>query len=520
MKGRVLLLVLVSLLSSQEAISFDFEKLFLPGKVIEGHKKYELECKHCHVRMRETTQKDLCLDCHEEIAKDASTKKGFHGMYDKALNTDCHICHTDHKGREANIIWLDKDRFDHKFTDYPLTGKHIQTECNDCHEKEKKYRQAPSLCIECHKDDDVHKNKLGDKCEKCHNPNAWTGNQFDHDKTDFKLRDSHKQVACDLCHIENKFKDTPKNCLSCHAIKDVHKKRFGNKCETCHNQEKWDKTKFDHTRDTKYKLKEKHRQLTCHTCHDSSYRVKGKKRISRTCYDCHKLDDVHKKKNGKECDQCHSEKSWLKSSFDHNKKTEFPLKGAHKKASCQACHQNDVEGKKTDMACYSCHRHEDVHKKQQGKKCGNCHNDNSWWLEDVRYDHELSDFPLIGQHSVVGCESCHLTSAFKDTKSGCNDCHQEVDVHKQGLGEDCERCHNPNDWLIWEFDHEQTDFRIEGAHTELHCHRCHFKPIKKKRKKKSQCVDCHNLDDIHDGNFGPKCDNCHTQEDFVSVTIQ
>ena len=57
---------------------FEFEKLFMPGDVIQGHEELEEDCKNCHVRLRDTTQTKLCLDCHESTAKDISSKRGFH----------------------------------------------------------------------------------------------------------------------------------------------------------------------------------------------------------------------------------------------------------------------------------------------------------------------------------------------------------------------------------------------------------------------------------------------------------
>jgi len=523
---RVLLFIGLGL-SVQSVFALDIEKLFMPGDVISGHQQYEDDCKQCHVRLRETTQQQLCLDCHKNIASDVKALKGFHGKNEQATSADCIVCHTDHKGRNANIIWLDKDRFDHESTDYPLVGKHAQVECSSCHKPEKKYREALSSCISCHKDQDVHDNKLGEKCESCHNSKGWSSEKFDHDQTDCKLKLAHKKVACDLCHVANQYKDTPKKCASCHAIKDVHQNRFGDQCQDCHQEKKWTESKFDHDRDTHYRLKGKHQKVSCNSCHtvaDQKKKTKIKlskhKKTSRDCYSCHRLDDVHKGKNEKKCGQCHNEKSWLESSFDHDKKTKFALKGAHKKASCQACHQDDKKGKKTDMACYSCHKHEDVHQGQEGKQCNDCHNDETWWMEDVRFDHELSDFPLIGQHLVVGCESCHLTSAFKDVKKDCNSCHRDDDVHKQALGEECQQCHNPNDWLIWLFNHDKTDFKIEGAHQKAHCHSCHYKPRIKGKSKNSQCIDCHHLDDIHNGNFGPDCGSCHDQDDFKTINIR
>jgi Zn finger protein HypA/HybF involved in hydrogenase expression len=141
-------------------------------------------------------------------------------------------------------------------------------------------------------------------------------------------------------------------------------------------------------------------------------------------------------------------------------------------------------------------------------------------MEDVRFDHELTSFPLIGQHAVVGCESCHLSSQFKEAKSDCYSCHKEDDVHKLGLGTDCDRCHNPNDWLIWEFDHDNTDFKLKDAHQEIHCHTCHYKPMEEEDDRNQyQCADCHLIDDVHSGNFGPDCGKCHSQKNFREVQM-
>jgi len=514
----VMAVTLLMLVPGTSVFAFEFEKLFMPGDVIQGHEELESDCKNCHVRLRDTTQTKLCLDCHESTAIDISKKRGFHGKNKKA-RSDCNVCHTEHKGRDANIIWLDKDSFDHKLTNFVLHGKHLQSGCSDCHKSGEKYREAKLACVSCHKDDDIHNNKLGNKCQKCHSPKAWLEEKFDHEKTKFRLRGAHTKVSCASCHIENKFKNTPKKCVSCHAVKDVHQNRFGSSCGECHKTSQWSKTSFDHNRDTSFVLKGKHRLPKCKICHvDRKSKRIDKNRKPRNCYSCHRLDDVHQQANGKACEQCHNNQSWQESEFDHNNKTEFPLLGAHRKVQCQACHLDDIADKKINTDCYSCHRTDDSHNKQQGKICSDCHNETSW-VSNVRFDHDLSDFPLVGQHAAIGCESCHLSSEFKNVKSGCNDCHQSADIHKAALGENCAKCHNPNDWLIWQFDHSKTEFDITGAHKDLHCHQCHKKP-QRNNGSTSQCIDCHRSDDIHDGAFGNNCGLCHRQNDFSSVDMR
>ena len=67
---------------------------------------------------------------------------GFHGLSDDARQTPCASCHTDHEGRDADIVQLDERAFDHDFTDFPLLGKHGETECSECHEANVKHRAA------------------------------------------------------------------------------------------------------------------------------------------------------------------------------------------------------------------------------------------------------------------------------------------------------------------------------------------------------------------------------------------
>ena len=53
-----------------------------------------------------------------------------------------------------------------------------------------------------------------------------------------------------------------------------------------------------------------------------------------------------------DCVRCHSTISW-NSAYDHAR-TQFPLTGAHRAATCQQCHADGVyQGKPTD--CASCH---------------------------------------------------------------------------------------------------------------------------------------------------------------------
>lgn len=107
----------------------------MPGEVIEGHKKYESDCSNCHVLFSKGGQNKLCLDCHKKVNKDIKKKRGFHGKEKSIGISTCKSCHTEHKGRKADIVKLEKEIFNHNKTDFVIRGKHKATECTECHKK-------------------------------------------------------------------------------------------------------------------------------------------------------------------------------------------------------------------------------------------------------------------------------------------------------------------------------------------------------------------------------------------------
>jgi len=494
----------------------------MPGPVIQGHAKYEQECKKCHTRFKKSQQRTLCLDCHKKVAGDIQNKGGFHGKNTSAKSLPCKQCHREHLGRKADIIQFDTETFNHGDSDFAIKGKHNQVQCKQCHKPNHKWRQAPHACIDCHKKDDIHKGNLGAKCHLCHNEKRWGQTAFDHDKTKFPLKGRHKKVDCESCHPGKRFKKTPKTCYACHSVDDKHHGLFDKKCKACHTPKDWKTLKFDHNKDTKYKLRGRHRKTTCTSCHKkNAYRVKLKK----ACYDCHQADDVHKKRFGIKCNRCHKEIGWRKDKFDHDRDTKFPLKGKHKNAVCADCHRGDIgtatrKSKHTKVrACMACHKAEDIHKGEQGKKCQRCHNATGW-RNKVLFDHDTATFPLIGLHAVVPCESCHTQSRYEKTEHRCSGCHHNQDTHKGSLTPRCERCHNPNGWSFWQFDHKkQTDYPLEGGHIGLTCKACHKTPVKTEIELSTECTGCHSADDIHRGQYGNQCDRCHTVKDFKIIQL-
>lgn len=501
----------------QDGISDSLESIFSPGELSRVHSRYEEQCNKCHDKADKERQDQLCLDCHDhkDIANDINRQQGFHGRIKMQGKSACKQCHREHRGIKVEIALLSAGSFDHGTTDFRLKGNHMTIDCQSCHKQGKKYREAPSDCYSCHKKQDVHKGDLGRKCQSCHVENGWTTYGFNHEKgTDFPLRGKHKDVDCQLCHVGNKYKKTLKTCVSCHSLNDVHGGRYDKKCHACHTENEWTRVRFDHTRDTKYKLTGKHRVTDCDNCHTGFL---YKQKLKTTCYSCHRNDDEHKGKNSEKCQECHTTQGWGRSLFSHNDKTDFPLTGKHKELECETCHRESVS-KKLGKDCYICHKHSDPHKEEMGKNCSQCHNTNGW-REKLFFEHDISRFPLIGIHAVTACEECHISQVFTEAPIQCIRCHKTQDEHKERLGENCGSCHNPNSWKTWLFDHnQQTDFKLDGTHAEIDCYSCHRTSMSKNYLV-SNCAGCHSGDDIHQGGFGQYCDRCHNTRDFREINM-
>jgi hypothetical protein len=426
------------------------DKLVMPGDLIFGHAKLEGTCDKCHKKFDKGAQSDLCADCHKEVGKDIAEKRGYHGRLE--AGKQCNECHPDHKGRYALAISFDKEKFNHAQTDYPLHDAHAdpKVKCENCHKAGKKYSEAPSICNECHKKGDKHKGMMGTDCDRCHSEKNWKQVVFDHDKTEYKLLGQHNDVKCIKCHLNDKYKATPKLCNSCHKKDDKHKGSLGTKCDDCHVEENWKETQFDHDRKSTYPLLFKHKQVKCASCHmGDKY-----KDIPRLCNSCHKKDDKHKGSFGTKCDDCHVEKNWKETQFDHDRKSTYPLLFKHKQVSCESCHKVDWIKGKLKTACISCHQKDDKHKDIFGPKCETCHVEKDW--KEIIFDHDRQTrTPLLGKHKQAKCTDCHKSGRLTDKLQTtlCFYCHEKDDKHKSKFGPICGTCHVEKNWKETFFDH-------------------------------------------------------------------
>ncbi len=502
--GLALVLVLVTPAAAQSVI----EKLISPGPLSAAHAKLELRCDACHANFDKAAQPKLCKDCHKAVAADIAAHKGFHGRFRPALGA-CRSCHSEHAGRQKSIVRFDRAAFDHRFTDYPLKGRHKTLTCAQCHRAGEKFRAAPTACVSCHGRNDPHKGKLGKDCAACHGEGGWKPAKFDHAATRFPLMGAHAHAACAACHADKSFASASRECVSCHRKDDAHHGSLGQNCGSCHTAVAWKPARFDHGT-TGFALLGRHAAIACNACHTAPA---GRVKLAKACISCHRKDDTHKGRNGPDCGQCHTAGNWKHSTFDHDR-TGFRLRGKHAAIACAQCHTAPPQQKKLATTCIACHARDDRHAGQLGTQCQQCHGEASW-TQDVRFDHDLAAFPLLGKHAALACKACHATPRFKDAAGTCIGCHRKDDRHDGALGEQCATCHNPSSWQNAAFDHNtQTRFALTGAHTTLNCASCHRGgPM----KISSKCIDCHRTDDVHQGGFGPRCEECHSTQSFRAL---
>ncbi len=458
-----------------------------PGELSRVHSNLEgmSNCTHCHVLGKKVSNQK-CLECHTELKARIDISKGYHASAE-VRGKECVVCHSDHHGLNFQIVRFKKETFNHNLTGFTLTGAHAKKQCIDCHKpefirdpkiKKKKftYLGLNTACLTCHAD--YHQQTLAVTCNDCHDVNTFKpAAKFDHTKAKFQLSGKHQQVACNLCH-----KTGIKNGLKFQEFKGV---------------------------------------------------------VSNNCSSCHK--DPHNSKFGQNCSQCHSEISFnvIKGAqnFDHSK-TDFKLEGKHQKVACATCHKTKFTNAMAFDRCTSCHK--DYHKSEFARQgispdCAQCHTVNGFNEFNFTIEqHNAGAFQLKGAHLATPCFACHkketitLDTAwhFRDIGKRCNDCHKNI--HQTFISDkyypdaNCQSCHNETKWSQVSFDHQKTNFTLDGAHAAKTCRDCHFKKdakgssIQRFMGMETNCESCHK--DVHAGQFAVKnatdCSTCHATGAF------
>ncbi len=440
------------------AAKFDHNRA---GWTLEG-KHTNTKCEKCHATANRASPaaalsarktgagwlglETTCVSCHR--ADD---------VHKTQFGNSCDKCH-DAKG------WKPAPKFDHEKTEYPLTGKHADIECDKCH-------RAPSLKLQ----------------------------------TDA----SGKPVSL--------FKPVPhKECSDCHA--DPHKGRLSTKCGDCHVTRGFmeiNRKEFDHGR-TRYALEGKHRTVKCESCHGASLK---KNPAFATCASCHA--DSHAGEGTlagakADCAACHTLGGFAPSTYTVAKHgaAKFSLRGRHQTVKCNACHVTVPQAAAARGAklvrlrvafanCASCHA--DAHGGQLSAReargtCEGCHDDAGWKPSTFSVaQHATLKLPLEGRHAAVACAACHAATrrglppvalaalgtakvALTLTETTCQSCHADPHAGRYSTGGarahplGCRGCHDAAAFrpsTISIDAHASYDFKLDGAHRATPCVACH-----------------------------------------------
>ncbi|HHN73751.1 MAG TPA: hypothetical protein ENK10_00835 [Acidobacteria bacterium] len=303
----------------------------------------------------------------------------------------------------------------------------------------------------------------------------------------------------------------------------------------------------------------------CFECHG-----RGDEPLSSRCLDCHgaiaQLIQAGRGLHGKEadrgCARCHPEHvgrdfdliAWEEGSsrlFQHER-SGWPLSGKHAALECRACHAADRQDPLLlarmknrhpeqswlglEASCTACHA--DPHRGELDNDCLRCHGQQAWKPASA-FDHQATDFTLVGRHRELKCDDCHLAARgpMKFNAAGervplykplphdqCSTCHE--DVHRGRLGADCNRCHVEQGFRQVErenFDHSRTRYPLQGAHLKVSCVKCHDRQKAwGPRPAFDSCRRCHA--DPHAGraSLGGQvvdCSRCHSVVAFVPATF-
>ncbi len=498
------------------------------------------QCAVCH-NGEYTNTPNTCAGCH--LQDYTQTSNPSHTALQ--FSTECNMCHTE-------SAWV-PSTFDHDGQYFPIySGSHggQWSDCIDCHTMPGNFNVF--TCVTCHANpetDEAHAGVAGyvynsPACLACH-PNGEADGAFDHNMTDFPLTGAHLSVNCLECHAGG-FQGTPTACQACHSTDYQQSINPGHAalglsmdCASCHTTDPgWSPATFD-VHNEYYFLAGAHVATQCATCHNGEYT-----NTPSTCAGCHQddfnqtVDPPHVSLQfSTDCAMCHTESAWEPSTFDHDVQ-HFPIySGAHQGtwSQCMDCHM--TPGNFGIYTCTTCHTPPETDEEHTGVSgyiynstaCLACHPNGEG---DFGFDHNMTQFPLTGAHTMVNCLECHA-GGFQGTPTACEACHQ-VDYTQAinpnhvslGIPMDCASCHMTEPgWSPATFDIHNQYYVLQGAHALFanQCATCHHGDY---NNTPNTCAGCHQddynttINPPHTALMFPNdCALCHTESAWMPATM-
>jgi hypothetical protein len=501
------------------------------------------DCAACHNGDYNNTPK-TCAGCHTDDFN-ATTDPDHEAAQ---FPIDCESCHTE-------SAWI-PSTFDHNEF-YELTGGHalISDDCVACHQGD--YQNTPNTCEGCHQqdfDNTINPNhtvlNLSTDCQSCHTTEPdWMPATFDIHDDFYSLNGAHAVIAndCAACHNRD-YNNTPNTCFGCHSDDynnttdpDHQALQFSTDCISCHTENEWDPSTFDHDGQyfPIYSGEHQGEWDACTDCHTNPSNY-----AEFTCITCHTNPETGNEHNGVNgyvyestaCLACHPTGS-ADDNFDHNS-TNFPLTGAHITVNCLECHANGYQGTPTD--CESCHLAEFNQTTNPNHlalglptDCQSCHTTDPTWSPASMPNHD--DFWVLdGAHLPIAnnCVDCH-NGDYNNTPNDCASCHTDdfnattnPSHTNLGLSTDCEFCHTTEpEWMPATFAIHDDFYPLNGAHALIadDCAACHNGNY---NNTPNTCWGCHEQDytQVIDPNhvalqFPTDCIECHTESEWIPSTF-
>jgi hypothetical protein len=475
-------------------------------------------CVDCHANASNYAE-FTCTSCHlnPETNDFHTTVSGY--AYESSA---CLACHPT---GDADIA------FDHNQTNFPLTGAHTTVDCISCHASG--YAGTPTECSSCHTQDfnqTINPNHLGlgfsMDCASCHTTDPdWNPASMPNHDDFYPLNGAHAAIAndCAACHNGN-YLNTPTTCVGCHQddfdqTTDPNHSAlmFSSDCTTCHTENAWSPSTFDHDAQyfPIYSGKHEGEWSACTECHTNPANY-----TEFTCITCHMNPETDNSHNGvpgysynsTSCLACHPTGS-ADDVFDHSM-TAFPLTGAHATTDCIQCHASGYAGTPTE--CSACHIqdfNQTINPNHNAiglsTDCASCHTTGPGWDPATFVDHD-NYYALNGAHAMIAndCAACH-NGDYNNTPNTCAGCHQDdynqtTNPNHTALqfSNDCATCHTENAWEPATFDHDGQYFPIySGKHLGewSQCIECHTNPA---NFAEFTCITCHMNPETDDNHVG------------------
>ena len=163
--------------------------------ILEGEHA-EVACESCHRDGVFVGTPSDCYSCHKQDDE-----------HEGRFGTDCSACHN-------TSDWEDAD-FDHNRSNFPLTGRHMDLTCEQCHEIGQ-FAGLSTSCASCHGDPVFHAGLFGFDCAACHTTDDWFAvyrGPHPGIADEGGRGVNHGGASCRDCHTQTLHTAT---CLACH----------------------------------------------------------------------------------------------------------------------------------------------------------------------------------------------------------------------------------------------------------------------------------------------------------------